>query len=60
MEAVEEVSFLKRPQRPHIMLPQPLVDCREEILAGRLPPKTLTEDTPLPDEALQTFLTVIS
>ena len=57
---MEEVSLLKRPQRPHIMLPQPLIDCREEILAGRLPPKTLTEDTPLPDEALQTFLTVIS
>ena len=60
MEAVEEVSLLKRPERPHVMLPQPLVDRREEILAGRLPPETLTQDTPLPDKALQTLLAVIS
>ena len=56
---MEEVRLLKRPQRPHVVLPQPLVDRREEILAGRLPPETLTQDAPLPDEALQTFLTVI-
>ena len=60
MEAMEQVRVLKRPQCPHVVLPQPLVNGREEVLAGRLPPKTLTQDAPLPDETLQTFLTVIS